>query len=78
MSDKRPDLPPELKPEVIEHASVEFPAPNLTNHRWRQHGIHITCNTCPFAHGFTVTTDQLLAGIDESGYPVLKSISGTR
>lgn len=72
-----PEIKKELAPEVRTHEVVR-PTPNLTNHRWRQQGGpggRIECNTCEWPHGFHPKATELLTGIDERGYPVLKSIS---
>lgn len=72
-----PEIKKELAPEVRTH-EVTRPAPNLTNHDWRQEGGpggRIECKSCDLTHGFHPKESELLTGIDERGYPVLKSIS---
>lgn len=67
----------ETEGEVFTHgpAVIEFPEPNMTNHRWKQHGIMVECDSCTYAHGFAVDVNQQLTGIDASGYPTFKSLS---
>lgn len=65
----------EVVPEVITHAPVVFPEPNLTKHNWKQRGTNVHCDSCRYPHGFSVPADQLLTGVDENGYPVFKSLS---
>lgn len=44
-------------------------------HSWIQRGIEISCNICPNHHGFFVTPDIMLTGIDENGNPILDKIT---
>lgn len=66
-------------PEHFEVSEEEFQArlkearETMRGHNWRQRGIEIFCTSCPFQHGFFVTPNEMLVGI-ENDMPVIKKI----
>jgi len=66
-------------PDHYELSEEEFQAKlkeakeTMRGHNWRQRGQEIFCTSCPFSHGFFVSPDQQLVGI-ENDMPVIKKI----
>jgi hypothetical protein len=76
VSEQKPTTPATIHPGALdEQGNPVFPQPNLTNHHWRQHGTSVDCDSCMLPHGFTLEPNQILAGVDANGYPVIKSVS---
>lgn len=59
--------------EVVHHV-IERPPVNKTNHRWRQRGFTVHCDTCPTPHGFHVNHNEHLTGIDAQAMPIIEKI----
>lgn len=63
----------ELSNEQIEKMWQDAKA-SMQGHSWIQRGTEITCESCPFKHGFYVEPGNILKSIDEDGNPVIDKI----
>ena len=61
--------------EIISQFDLEdMPKPELAGHAWRQRGTELICESCPFTHASYIPPDKQLYGIDERGYPMIRTI----
>lgn len=59
------EVPLELRDEALR---------NRGSHNWLQRGIEVYCDLCPNQHGFYVTPNVILKGMDDNGKPILDKI----
>lgn len=45
-----------------------------TGHGWRQRGGHVECDSCELPHSFGLPPNKQLAGIDDKGLPIFRTI----
>lgn len=66
----------EREHEIISRFSLDdMPQPELAGHAWRQRGTELICESCPFTHASYIPPDKQLYGIDEKGYPMIRTIT---
>lgn len=64
-------------PEHFELSETEFQERlkaaklQMSSHTWRQQGIEIFCDSCPFRHGFFVGVEESLVDVKD-GKPIIK------
>ena len=54
----------------------DMPEVSFTNHKWRQEGTRVSCQSCATPHAFILDSpDTQLYGIDEKGLPLFKQVT---
>lgn len=51
------------------------PAVELSGHAWVGKGTnYLVCSSCPYQHAMILKPNQMFHGIDDEGYPIIKSV----
>lgn len=61
-------------PIIAQFDPKDIPAAELAGHAWRQRGTELICESCPFTHATYIPPDKQLYGIDERGYPMIRTV----